>query len=121
MNVTCTIQTATSTINAPARLSGRWLLAARALWCVLAIYPMALFALGIAPAIALYRVPCGPSVCTPIDWRVLSLEQAQALAARGISPDLYAFYTIGLLTFQALVFAGCGWLIFCADRMSRSP
>lgn len=110
MSVTFT--TRTSAISQPIRLSGRWLIAARVVWCVLAIYPMALFGLGMAPALNALRVPCDLSTCVPFHWGVLSPEQAQALAASGISLDAYALYFTGLEVFQAVVFAGCGWLIF---------
>jgi hypothetical protein len=112
MHGTHVIDSPTHTINAPARLSGRWLIAARVGWCVLAIYPMVLFGLGIAPALAALRIPCDPPTCIPNHWGVLSSEQAQALAARGIALEQYAIVSTGLELVQALVFAGCGWLIF---------
>jgi signal transduction histidine kinase len=73
---------------------------------------MVLFALGIAPALAVLRIPCDPPTCIPQHWGVLSSEQAQALAARGIALEQYAIAFTGLEGLQALVFAGCGWLIF---------
>ncbi|MGQ0602978.1 MAG: hypothetical protein ACT4QE_14945 [Anaerolineales bacterium] len=96
----------------PTRLSGRWLTLARVGWCVLAIYPMVLFGLGIAPALNALRVPCDPSACIPYHWGVLSPEQAQTLETSGLSLEAYALAFTGLEVFQAVVFAGCGWLIF---------
>jgi signal transduction histidine kinase len=94
------------------RLSGRWLMAARIAWWMLAGYPTLLFLLGLVPAFELLRIPCDPTACNKDNFFVLLPEQAQALAARGFSLNDYAAYINGLHLFQAISLAGCGLLIF---------
>src|SRR5262245_3782836 len=89
----------TSTATQPIRLSGRVLALARVVWCVLALYPMALFVLGIAPALNALRVPCDLSTCVPFHWGMLTPQQAQTLEAGGFSLEAYALYFTGLEVF----------------------
>jgi signal transduction histidine kinase/SAM-dependent methyltransferase len=84
----------------------------RVVWCVLAIYPAALFVLAVAPGFEQLRVACDPPICTSLHWFALTSEQARALADNGFSLDFYALYVSALEVFQALVFTGCGLLIF---------
>ncbi len=96
----------------PLRLSGRWLVAARVVWCLLAGYPVLLFLLGIAPSIEVLSVPCDPSRCNDDSFYTLLPHQAAELAVNGFSLNQYAAYMTGLEMLQAAVFAACGLLIF---------
>jgi cytochrome c biogenesis protein CcdA len=96
----------------PARLTGRRLNLARAAWCVLAGYPVVLFVLAVAPGFEQLRVACDRPACTSLHWFALTSDQARALADNGFSLDFYALYVSALEVFQAVVFTGCGVLIF---------
>lgn len=112
MSTTPTALTPITAAPQPIRLSGRVLTLARVVWCVFAIYPVVLFVLGITPALNALQTTCDPSTCIPLHWGTLSPEQASVLEAGGISLEAYAFYFTALEAFQAVVFAGCGCLIF---------
>lgn len=94
------------------RVPARWLTPARAAWWVLAVYPAVLFVLGLAPAIEQLRVACDPGACTSTHWFALTPQQARSLAGNGISLEIYALAMTTLEVVQALVYAGCGLLIF---------
>lgn len=94
------------------RVPARWLTPVRLLWWVLAIYPALLFVIGLAPAFEQLRMACELSACNETHWFALTPQQARALEESGISLHLYAVYMSALEVVQALVFAGCGLLIF---------
>jgi signal transduction histidine kinase len=96
----------------------RWLMAARIAWVVLAGYPTLLFLMGIAPAVEFLRVPCDPATCYR-NWFALLPAQMAEVTRSGISPETYAVFMTGTEVYQAIVFAGCGLLIFL--RRSDAP
>jgi signal transduction histidine kinase len=59
------------------------------------------------------RVACDPGTCPAYHhWFTLTIAQTRALESHGFSLDFYAAFMSASEVFQAVVFAGCGLLIF---------
>src|SRR5260370_31769778 len=101
-----------SSSTAKTRLSGSWLLLARAAWVVLVIPSLLLFVVGLPAYYAQIQRPCvDPATCN-IAF-ALTAQGLRALAALGVSVSEYAaFLTLFWLIIVA-IWSGIAFLIFC--------
>ncbi len=97
--------------TANTRLSGPWLIIARAVWLALIIPSLGLFVAGLPAYYQQLQTPCvGPVTCNIAG--ALTARGLQALLALGISASGYAaFYTIFWVIVAAL-WCGIGFLLF---------
>jgi hypothetical protein len=77
-----------------ARLQGRWLLLARGLWITLVILTLTILFASLPVYVALMQTICIGTHGTVCSYLQLSPEQAEVLKGFGLSPDVYAAYTI---------------------------
>src|SRR5215469_2789456 len=91
------------------RLRGRPLLAARAIWLIIAIFSESLFVAGIPAQVVLLQTICPTEVCATSQ---LDPAGMQALHAAGLSLGFYAAYTVALNVAVTTVFALVGILLF---------
>ena len=91
------------------RLQGRLLRLAQAAWILVALLSFILFVVSLP---AFYTQT--QSICTGDDCNGVqaSPEQAQALAAHGISLTNYAWYSVLVTILSTLIWFSVGWLIF---------
>ncbi len=107
-----------SNIANDTRLSGRWLLAARVAWLLVATVSLGLFVVGIPAQFTRLAMVCPTASCTSGQ---LSQAAVQALRELGLSPGFFAGYAITLILIHAAVYAGIAALIFWRrsdDRMA---
>ena len=103
---------------AATRLHGRVLVAARAIWLIVAAITLSLFAASIPAQVAFVRTICTTSACGTSQLRPSGVR---ALHAAGLSLGFYAAYTVALNVIFATVFALVGALVFWRrsdDRMA---
>ena len=79
--------------HSSARLQGRWLLLARALWITLVVLTLAIFFVSLPVYLALLQTPCAGPAC---GYQQLTPEQAGALKGIGLFPDVYTASTVTL-------------------------
>jgi hypothetical protein len=111
-NLARSMQTSVNTsqsVNQDTRLRGRLLKAARAAWILAAILALVVFVVGIPALYAQIQSVCVGNNCTGAQ---LSVEQARALEAHGISLPSYALYSVIVGTLSTLIWFSIGWLIF---------
>jgi hypothetical protein len=87
------------------RLSGRWLILARATWIILAAFAFVLLAVSLPQFSAFFahlQQPCIGKVCEKNDGQ-LSPSALQALAKFGISPVMYAIFAVATVAFIPVV------------------
>ncbi len=104
--------------TADTRLRGRWLLAIRTAWFVIACVSLGLFVVGIPVQFARLATVCPTTSCTSGQ---LSQTAVRALGELGLSPSFFAGYAIMLILLHGLVYAGIAALIFWRrsdDRMA---
>ncbi|HKH12119.1 MAG TPA: GAF domain-containing sensor histidine kinase [Rubrobacter sp.] len=102
---------------ADTRLRGRSLALARAAWVAVAALALGLFVAGIPSELAQLRIPCPTPVCATGQLPPAGLR---ALGDLGLSPNLYAAYTVAMDVIFATVYAAVAALIFwrkSEDRM----
>lgn len=75
------------------RLQGRWLLLARGLWGILAVFTLAIFFASLPAYIVLLHTPCSGPTC---GYLQLTPEQAEALKGVGLFPGRFIVYTVAL-------------------------
>jgi signal transduction histidine kinase len=110
------VLTAEANSVTPARLRGRWLAAARAIWLLIAAVSLILVIFGVPKEFALYRTTCDTSMC---DGSQLTAAGARDLAAIGISTTLYASYNLAFEIFFFVVWFTVAVAIFW--RKSDEP
>ena len=92
------------------RLSGRWLVIARVVWVVVAVFTMTVFIASLPVVFANLEGLCTASVCLS---RQLSPEQARTLQETfGLSLQGYAILSLVLLVITSSVWLACGFLLF---------
>jgi len=87
------------------RLSGRWLILARATWIILAAFAFVLLVVSLPQFSAFFahlQQPCIGKVCEKNDGQ-LSPTALQALAKFGISPVMYAIFAVATVAFIPVV------------------
>ncbi|HEU5098830.1 MAG TPA: GAF domain-containing sensor histidine kinase [Roseiflexaceae bacterium] len=94
---------------AATRLSGRWLLTARALWLTVALLTVGIF---IFTSPALYSRLLSACTAAPCDIEQLTLERVQAIQALGLSPAGYAAAGFALHMASALIWCTVAAVIF---------
>ncbi len=82
-----------------ARLQGRWLLLARVGWVALVVLTLGIFFASLPVYVAQLQAPCSGPACY---YTQLSPGQVGALKGIGLSPGIYAAYTVAL-TLTSLV------------------
>ncbi|MGH3147255.1 MAG: hypothetical protein ACRDTR_15770, partial [Rubrobacter sp.] len=100
------------------RLHGRFLVLARAAWVVVAVLAVGLFVAAIPAELALLRVPCPTPICVTGQ---LSPAGLTALEDLGLTPSLYAAYSVAMDVLFATVYGAVAGLIFWRksdDRMA---
>jgi len=83
------------------RLSGRWLILARATWIILAAFAFVLLVVSLPQIPAFFahlQQPCIGKVCEQNNGQ-LSSSALQALAKFGISPVMYAIFAVATVAF----------------------
>ncbi len=98
--------------TANTRLTGSWLIVARALWLVLVVPSLGLFVISL-PAYyqQLQRACVGPVVCNNIAG-VLNAKELQTLSASDFSVSGYAALFTIFFVIIAFIWCGVGFLIF---------
>lgn len=99
------------------RLRGRSLSLARAAWVVVAVSSIGLFVAGIPAELAQLRVPCPTAICASGQLPPAGLT---ALRDLGLTPSVYAAYTVAMDILFATAYGAVGVLIFWRrsdDRM----
>jgi hypothetical protein len=91
------------------RLQGRLLRAAQAVWILIALLSCILFVVSLPTFYTQTQSICTGGACNGVQ---VSSEQAQALAAHGISLVNYAWYSVLVTILSALIWFSVGWLIF---------
>src|SRR5262249_61089468 len=74
-------------------LRGRWLVAARVTWLILAATPLGLFVASIPAQVALVQTVCPTQACAPSQ---LDPAGVRALHATGLTLGFYAAYVVAL-------------------------
>jgi signal transduction histidine kinase len=95
--------------RAATRLSGRWLLAARALWLTVVLFTVGIF---IFTSPALYSRLLNVCTAAPCDIEQLTPERVQAIQALGLSPAGYAAAGFALHVASALIWCTIAAVIF---------
>ena len=91
------------------RLGGRWLIVARLAWLAWVVLVAGLFVASLPANFEHRRTVCAQTPCYNLQ---LTLEQAQALQALGLSLDFFAAYTIALDVVFAAVHLAIALIIF---------
>lgn len=100
-----------STDSAETRLSGRWLVLARAIWLAIVVFTFALFVIGLPAHYTRLQQPCVGAVACQLNG-ALTAASMRTLQAAGFSVSSYAAYTIALNIVFALLWAAVGLVIF---------
>lgn len=100
---------------------GRWLMAARVTWVLVALVGVAITVAGAPVLFEQYHTPCtrAPEVC--LELSQLTPEGLRTLEEAGIPPGLYAAIGVGAFVFSILVWVGVGAVVFAlrsGDRMA---
>jgi hypothetical protein len=91
------------------RLQGRLLRVAQAAWILIAVLACILFVVSLPAFYTQTQSICTGNACNGVQ---ISLEQAHALAAHGISLTGYAWFSVLVTIISTLVWVSAGWLIF---------
>ncbi len=94
------------------RLTGSWLIIARAVWLALVIPSLGLFVAGLPAYYQLIQRACGDTVSCNALAGVLTAKEIQALTTSGFSVSAYAALLIIFLTILTFLWCGIGFLIF---------
>jgi hypothetical protein len=86
--------TASRELHNYARVPGRWLLLARALWITLVVLTLAIVFASLPVYVAQLQTLCAGSAC---GFQQLTSEQARALTGMGLSLGDYIVYTVALM------------------------
>ena len=101
---------------ADTRLRGRSLLLARAAWMVVATLTISLFLAGIPAELALLHRPCPTATCATGQLPPAGLSTLQDL---GLTPSLYAAYSVAMDLLFAAVYGAVAVLIFLRKSEDR--
>jgi len=91
------------------RWRGRSLRAVQVIWMLVALLALLVFAVGLPTLYRQIQAVCAGTHCTGAQ---VSVEQARALEAYGISLTSYALYTVIVVTLSTLTWFSIGWVIF---------
>ena len=86
--------------HSSARLQGRWLVLARALWITLVALTLAIFVASLPVYVALLHTLCTRAAC---QYQQLTHSQAESLTGIGLSLDAYAASTVALTLASVVV------------------
>jgi hypothetical protein len=86
--------------HSSARLHGRWLLLAQALWITLVVLTLAIFFTSLPVYVALLQTPCAGTGC---EWQQLTPGQVEALTGMGLSLGDYVAIIVLLTLAEVLV------------------
>jgi hypothetical protein len=101
-----------------ARVPGRWILLARALWIILFVLTLAIFFASLPTYLAQLQTPCTEISC---EYQQLTHSQAVLLEGMGMSITMYAAFTIALAFVSILISVVVSTLIIWRrpdDRMA---
>ena len=90
-------------------LHGRLLTAVQITWILVAMLALLVFVVGLPAFYGQIQSVCAGNTCTGAQ---VSVEQARALEAHGISLVSYALYSVIVVTLSTLIWFSIGWLIF---------
>jgi hypothetical protein len=93
------------------RLSGSWLLIARALWVALVVPSLGLFVVGLPLYYQQLQKPCVDSVTCNVAG-ALTAQGLQVLAAFGFSVSKYAAFNTIFWVIIVVIWSGIGFLLF---------
>jgi hypothetical protein len=92
------------------RLSGRWLILARAVWIVLVFLLLGTFIFSLPDSFVSLHQPCSGNWCTNTGY--LTVSEIHALPKYGISIDLYSWSWIIINWGTALIWFAVGGILF---------
>ncbi len=95
--------------NSGTRLRGGRLVLAKAVWWLVTLSTLILFAISVIPGYELLRTVCARRPCGP---EQLSTEGARAIGQIGLSLEWYAAYQTALVVVFAFVFCAAAAIIF---------
>ncbi|HEY6286005.1 MAG TPA: hypothetical protein VIX20_10110, partial [Ktedonobacteraceae bacterium] len=92
------------------RLSGQWLILARAIWLILVIFLLGIFIFSLPANFASLHQPCNKDWCTNSGY--LTTSEIHALPQFGLSLDTYAWSWIIINWGTALIWLAVGGILF---------
>ncbi len=93
-----------------------WLRIAQVMWAVVVISDLMGFSLSLQPTYGLFLKPCHNPQTDNCPPGQASLADLRAFQAQGVSPTVYALYTLGVIVFVSLLYFISGFIIALRRR-----